>query len=218
MMKENFSLVAQSLIKGKLVRLPCIIYNELKDYTNVDLIFDTGANRTTIRKDHLQKLKYNNFPISAKKTTIGNDTTKFEQSKLFQIKVNGILFYSINLINTFDPIEESMDYHGVIGMDIISKLETYISFEFKSIIIASNQEHFNRELNKIGLVLELKDKIREYEVKIMELEEEINQYKKEELDGITTTMSGKNKSNNVPKSSNFKDTRLKYMNLKTRND
>ena len=47
----------------------------------------------------------------------------------------------------------------------------------------------------------------------MELEEEIDRYKKKELDEITAAMSDKNKLIFVPKSNGLKD-----MDLKTRNN
>ena len=78
-----------------------------------------------------------------------------EQSSIGRLNVQGIEFGTIKYVNVFNPSNDDLEFHGVIGMDIISKLETFISFQFRKIIISSNIDNMSRELNKLNYHVQL---------------------------------------------------------------
>ena len=151
-------MILEQLVRGKTFKLDCQIFNSAGEYQDIQLLFDTGASTTTIRKDFLELLGYKHFPLSKVKTRTGNGFIYMEQSKIDKIKVDNITFSSIRAINVFEPKDDDLDHHGVIGMDIISRLETHISRERNSINITSASDKL--------------DIVREYEKKIKKLLEE----------------------------------------------
>ena len=152
-------MILEQLIRGKTFKLDCQIFNSIGEYQDVQLLFDTGASTTTIRKDFLTLLGYNHFPLSKVKTRTGNGFIYMEQCKIDKIKINNITFISIRMINVFEPRDDDIDHHGVIGMDIVSRLETHISRERNSINITSTSDKL--------------DIVKEYEKKIKKLLEEM---------------------------------------------
>ena len=147
-------MILEQLIRGNTFKLDCQIYNGIGEYQDIQLLFDTGASTTTVRKDFLLLLGYSDFSRSKKKTRTGNGFVCLEQCCIEKIKIDNISFSSIRVVNVFELKDDDLDYHGVIGMDVISKLETFISRERESINITST-------LEKLDIIMEYENKIRD---------------------------------------------------------
>ena len=148
-MKISSCLISQNLNRGLTFKLRCKVFNEEGAFQRINLIYDTGAHVTTIRKDFLQELGYKIYTKSKVKTRTVNGFINMEQSSIEKLNIQGIEFHTIKQVNVFNTNNDDLEFHGVIGMDVISKLETLISFQLRKIIISSNPENMNRELNKL---------------------------------------------------------------------
>ena len=121
------SLLTVSLPKSGTIRLDCVLHSfNRKEAVAVSLIYDTGADRTSITRDVLASLGYSKFKRSKakKRSAIGEFWPDMCMvSKL----VVGKQFVMTDM--TVDVLEGSSlpNFDGVIGMDFISLVETMIS-------------------------------------------------------------------------------------------
>lgn len=126
-MKTMESMVSLTFKKSRTIRIKCYLYTpDSSERRAVTLIFDTGADKTTITRSTLTRFGYKDFKPSGveKRTALGD----FEP---YVCKVSRLLIggqFNLSEI-TVDAMEakSSLNFDGVIGMDFISCVETHIS-------------------------------------------------------------------------------------------
>ena len=129
------SMLIVNIVKSKTIRLRCNVHSaDGEDIVPVSLIYDTGADRTSITRDVLVGIGYTKFIRSKinKRTAMGTfKPYKCTISKL----VVGNQFSVDNM--TIDVLEgsSSPNFDGVIGMDFISLVESIISGSKKTLEI-----------------------------------------------------------------------------------
>ena len=164
------SLMILQVLNKNTIKLRCSLINSSEKKLPLELIFDTGATTTTIRRDFLILLGYNELTKAKQKTRTGKGFVYLDQCKIAKLKIENINLDTSRIINVFDPHPDDLDFHGVIGMDIISVLETLISREKNVVNIASMQEN-------LEIVKKHKDEIKNCESRIRKLEIELSRYK-----------------------------------------
>ncbi|MCL2225837.1 MAG: retropepsin-like domain-containing protein [Defluviitaleaceae bacterium] len=132
------SLLTVDLMGSKTIPIKCYLYSPKKDYgMRVMLIYDTGADKTSLTKDTLEYLGYTNFKQSArmKRTALGVFSPPIcDLSRL----VIGNQFSLLNMPVDVMEIENTPGFHGVIGMDFISRVESLISGSNNTLTITGN--------------------------------------------------------------------------------
>jgi predicted aspartyl protease len=121
------SLLTINLTGSKTIPIKCRLRSFDKSrYYRITLIYDTGADKTSITRDTLEHAGYKNFkPSNRKKRTA---TGIFEP---FTCDLSGLIvgnqFSLSNMMVDVMEVENASVFHGVIGMDFISRVESLIS-------------------------------------------------------------------------------------------
>jgi predicted aspartyl protease len=132
------SLLSVSLNSSKTIRLKCNLYSPDKELDlEIRLVYDTGADKTSITKDILEYLGYTEFtPSKRRKRTAGGEIEPYvcDLSRL----VVGNQFSLLNMPIDVMEVESTPGFHGVIGMDFISRVESVISGKNNTLTVTGN--------------------------------------------------------------------------------
>ena len=135
------NLLTLKIENSKTIGIKCYLFTPDKSRNEViTLIYDTGADKTSITRDALKMLGYANFAPSKKpkRTALGvfipdtcmiSDLIIGRQFKMSNAKVDVL---EIASTSTFD---------GIIGMDFITMHENYISGSENTLTISSKKLH-----------------------------------------------------------------------------
>ena len=132
------SFLVINLNGSKTIRIKCKLYSP--DKTNdveATLIYDTGADKTSITREVLDFLGYTDFKMSTnkKRTALGEFTP-------FTCNVSEIIIGSQFKLRDMSvdvmEVKSSSSFDGVIGMDFISRVESTISGSKGTLTITSN--------------------------------------------------------------------------------
>ena len=135
----SYHMISWSDLKSETFKIRCRIYNK-NAFSNVKLLFDTGSTTTSIRKDFLQKIGIDTFIKGKNPIRTGNGIIYLNQCEISKFIMGNILFEGSKLINVFEVNKDDITYHGVIGMDFISKINTLISKDMNKIFISAYLE------------------------------------------------------------------------------
>ena len=121
------SMLIVSMPKSGTFRLECSLHSsEGEEAVVVSLIFDTGADKTSITREVLMSLGYSVFKCSGIKKRTATGLFKPYECTVSKLVV-GKQFSMSNM--TVDVLESSSspNFDGVLGMDFISLVESVIS-------------------------------------------------------------------------------------------
>ena len=121
------SMLIVNLSKAGTIRLDCDLQSfDEKKAASVSLIYDTGADKTSITREALELLGYSKFKCSGVKKRTATGTFMPRTCTVSRLVV-GNQFSLANM--TVDVLENSSspNFDGVLGMDFILMVESVIS-------------------------------------------------------------------------------------------
>ena len=132
------SMLTVNLSKSGTVRLKCDLHSSNKEESaSVSLIYDTGADKTSITREALELLGYSKFKRSAarKRTATGEFWPyRCTVSKLVVGKQFAMTDISVDVLES----SSSPNFDGVLGMDFILLVKSVISGSNKTLEITKD--------------------------------------------------------------------------------
>ena len=121
------SLLTVKVQNSKTVKISCQFFSADKaEDKRITLIYDTGADRTSITRKTLEELRYNEFKpsVQVKRSAQGVFTPDV---CLVSELVIGNQFRLTNITVDVLEVENSPTFDGMIGMDFITQVENNLS-------------------------------------------------------------------------------------------
>ena len=142
---DSFSAVTE-LSKGKTFTKDVFIFNCLrKSEGKTKLLFDTGASRTGICKSVLIEYGYENFNKDSTKRQTVNGLILMDRCILRTLRLKGFQQLENFEIDVIDS--NFRGFQGILGMDIILMLETWISNSRSKAYCFGNYTRLKEEVN-----------------------------------------------------------------------
>ena len=115
---------------------------DLKVYANLFMLFDTGASVTGISKSFLESCGYSNFIKGTKKRQTANGIINPEQVIVKSFQVEKFQPRDEWVVDVYTT--EFIGFHGILGMDFISTLETWISASERKIVLSGTKSNLKQ--------------------------------------------------------------------------
>ena len=116
--------LALPIRNNETVRVDCRVYSkDLKIFSDISLVIDTGASRTSIKRSTIMFLKYGKDirkDTISKQTAIG--TAYFDTVNISQLDIHPEFRFKNLKVDILDWEDGVFTGGGVIGMDILSRL------------------------------------------------------------------------------------------------
>lgn len=123
--------------RSKTIRIRSeISSSDKKSERVINLILDTGADKTSLTSSILKDLGYTQFLPQSKKILTAKGLSDISSVRISQLVIGNQFRLSDMEIDVLD-FDSTQTFDGVIGMDFISQVETHISGKDKTLTITA---------------------------------------------------------------------------------
>lgn len=107
---------------GNTMLVDCYLYHSraTKKFQKIQLLIDTGATKTAVTRNTLQRLGYTKFAKGPTEKNTAAGKRAFDTTKISKLVLASIVTVPDLEVDALDW--EDVRYHGIIGMDILSRL------------------------------------------------------------------------------------------------
>ena len=120
----------------------------LKVYRNLYMLFDTGATVSSISKSFLISCGYSNFVKGTVKRQTANGIINPEQVTVKSFQVENFQPRNEWVVDVFTM--DFIGFQGILGMDFISTLETWISASERKIFLSGSKDRLKQMMMGAG--------------------------------------------------------------------